>query len=91
MVGFANPSFRLTYNGVEVYMKKIVVIFLVFVIIGVAFIACNVNDDVNYCPNCRSSDIKKDGSDKIYQFYICKKCNYRFGVINYESGGPPPP
>jgi transposase len=34
------------------------------------------------CPNCNSSDFRKDGIVKQKQRYLCKSCKYRFTVAN---------
>jgi hypothetical protein len=58
-------------------MKKAIILFLVLAISGLAFISCQY-DDVTFCFNCGSRNIKKDGTEvvkgKEYQVYECGDC-----------------
>jgi len=68
-------------------MKKAVILLLVLTIAGLSFASCKF-DDVHYCFECGSSNIKElrkeviAGKEQVV--YECKKCNKRF--IATEGG-----
>ena len=61
---------------------------IIYVIIGIIFTSCWLERVDNYCPYCKSSDLKlveniniaHGVSEKIYQ---CNNCGKAFGVVPY--------
>ena len=67
-------------------MKKAVSLLLVLTVAGLSFASCKF-DDVKYCPNCGSTNIKEDGKEvkygKEFQKYKCNNeyCGRSFSII----------
>jgi predicted RNA-binding Zn-ribbon protein involved in translation (DUF1610 family) len=57
-------------------MRKAFIVFLALAIVCLCFASCP--NEVTYCPNCGSSDIKKldtvEFNGKTFQAYECHNC-----------------